>query len=55
MNRLLDICELCTNIFGQTMGLVLLFIFSPVIISIGILLFLIAIPIGLIYKIVRKS
>jgi len=55
MNRLLDICELCTKLFGQTMGLVFLLIFSPIIISIVIMLFFVAIPIGFIYKIVRRS
>ncbi len=53
MNNILNICEWCVDTFGYTLGLVLLFIFFPVIVSVAILLFMLAIPIGIIYKAVK--
>ena len=53
MDSFLSICEWFTDAFGYTMGIVLLFIFSPVLIALAMLFIILAIPIGIISKIFK--
>lgn len=52
MNTILEFCGKCAEGFGFTFTAVLALIFAPVIISLVLLACFVAVPIGIVYKII---
>lgn len=58
MESILEICEWCADTFGLTLAIILFLIFLPVIVAIAMLLFVLAVPVGVIYglyKMIKES
>ena len=54
MEKILEICEWCSDTFGTTLLILLLLIFLPAILAVGMLLFVLAVPIGIAYNIIKS-
>ena len=54
MEKILEICEWCSNTFGTTLSILLILIFLPAIIAVAMLLFAVAVPIGIVSSILKN-
>ncbi len=53
MEKILELCEWCSDVFGTTLLILLILIFLPAIIAVAMLLFIVAVPIGIVYSVVK--
>lgn len=54
MEKILEICEWCSDTFGTTLLILLILIFLPAIVAVAMLLFILAVPIGIAYDIIKS-
>lgn len=52
MEKILEICAWCSDTFGTTLLILLVLIFLPAIMAVAMLLFIVAVPIGIAYNII---
>jgi len=50
MEKILELCEWCSDVFGTTLLILLILIFLPAIIAVAMLLFIVAVPIGIVLE-----
>ena len=55
MEKILELCEWCSDVFVTTLLILLFLIFLPAIIAVAMLLFVVAVPIGIVSSILKKS
>ena len=53
MEKILELCEWCSDVFGTTLLILLILIFLPAIIAVAMLLFVVAVPVGIAYNIIK--
>lgn len=53
MEKILEICEWCSDTFGTTLLILLILALLPLILAVGMLLFVLAVPIGIVYNIIK--
>ena len=53
MEKILEICEWCSDTFGTTLLILLILALLPLILAVGMLLFVLAVPIGIVYNVVK--
>ena len=53
MEKILEICEWCSDTFGTTLLILLLLSLLPLILAVGMLLFVLAVPVGIAYSILK--
>ena len=53
MEKILELCEWCSDVFGTTLLILLILIFLPAIIAVAMLLFIVAVPVGIVYNIIK--
>ena len=53
MEKILEICAWCSDTFGTTLSILLLLSLLPLILAVGMLLFVLAVPIGIAYNIIK--
>jgi|GEM_PF-2767058 len=53
MEKILEICEWCSDTFGTTLSILLILIFLPAIVAVAMLLFILAVPVGIAYRIIK--
>lgn len=53
MEKILELCEWCSDTFGTTLLILLVLIFLPAIMAVAMLLFIVAVPIGIAYNIIK--
>jgi hypothetical protein len=53
MEKILELCEWCSDVFGTTLLILLVLIFLPAIVAVAMLLFVVAVPVGIVYGIVK--
>lgn len=53
MEKILELCEWCSDVFGTTLLILLILIFLPAILAMAMLLFIVLVPIGIVYGIVK--
>lgn len=53
MEKILELCEWCSDVFGTTLSILLLLALLPLILAVGMLLFVLAVPIGTAYSIIK--
>ena len=54
MEKILDICAWSSDTFGTTLSILLLLSLLPLILAVGMLLFVLAVPIGIAYNIIKS-
>jgi hypothetical protein len=54
MEKILEICEWCSDTFGTTLLILLILALLPLILAVGMLLFVLAVPIGIAYDIIKS-
>jgi hypothetical protein len=54
MQKVLEICEWCSDTFGTTLSILLLLALLPLILAVGMLLFVLAVPVGIVSSILKK-
>ena len=54
MEKILEICEWCSDTFGTTLSILLLLSLLPLILAVGMLLFVLAVPVGIAYNIIKS-
>ena len=54
MEKILEICAWCSDTFGTTLSILLLLSLLPLILAVGMLLFVLAVPIGIAYNIIKS-
>lgn len=53
MEKILEICAWCSDTFGTTLSILLILALLPLILAVGMLLFVLAVPIGIAYNIIK--
>lgn len=53
MEKILEICEWCSDTFGTTLSILLILIFLPAIVAVAMMLFVIAVPVGIVYSVIK--
>ena len=54
MEKILEICAWCSDTFGTTLSILLLLSLLPLILAVGMLLFVLAVPVGIAYSIIKS-
>ena len=54
MEKILEICEWCSDTFGTTLSILLILALLPLILAVGMLLFVLAVPIGIASSILKE-
>ena len=54
MEKILEICAWCSDTFGTTLSILLLLSLLPLILAVGMLLFVLAVPVGIAYNIIKS-
>ncbi|MBR0499850.1 MAG: hypothetical protein IJJ72_02510 [Bacteroidales bacterium] len=55
MEKILEICEWCSDVFGTTLLILLVLILLPAIMAVAMLLFVAAVPVGIISSIITHT
>lgn len=53
MEKILEICAWCSDTFGTTLSILLLLSLLPLLLAVGMLLFVLAVPVGIAYNIIK--
>ena len=53
MEKILEICEWCSDTFGTTLSILLILIFLPAIVAVAMTLFVVAVPVGIVYSVIK--
>lgn len=53
MEKILELCAWCSDTFGTTLLILLILIFLPAFMAVAMMLFVIAVPVGIAYNIVK--
>lgn len=55
MKTILDVCAWCSDTLGTTLFLLLVITLLPALLAVTMLLFVCAVPVGVVYKIVKSK